>query len=83
MAENLDDFLAVHHFLNKAVHSAQIDLLADIVFPGQLGEIRGDNKHDHRGQDRDHRQRRIQDEHCDQRSSHRDHRVDDLRNALA
>ena len=39
MTEHLDYLLAVQHFLDKAVHSTQIHLLADIILSGQLGEI--------------------------------------------
>ena len=39
VAEHLDYLLTVQHLLNKAVHSSQIDLLADIVFSGQSGKI--------------------------------------------
>ena len=72
MAEYLYHFLSVQHFLDKAVHGTQIDLLADIISAGQLGEIRCDKQHDHCSQYGDHRKRRVQDDHRDQCGRHRD-----------
>ena len=83
MAEDFDDFLPVQHFLDKSVHSTEVDLLADVVFPRQLREIGCDKEHDSRGQKRDDCQHRIQDDHGDQRGRHGNDRVDDLRDALA
>ena len=83
MAEDLDYLLSVQHLLNKAVHSSQIDLLADIISSRQLREIGRHKEHDHGGQYGDDCQRRVQDDHRDQCRRHGDHRVDDLRDTLA
>ena len=83
VAEYFYNLLPVQHFLNKSVHSAEIDLLADKIFSRKFREIRRYQKHHHGGKDGDNGQRRIQDDHGDESSRHGDHRVDDLGDTLA
>ena len=45
VAENLDDLLAVHHFLDVAVDFAQLLLLLEEVLAGVAGEILGGQHH--------------------------------------
>ena len=83
VAEYLDHLLSVQHLLDKAVHNAQIFLLLDIVFAGQLGEVGGHSDHDQSGQDRNNGEGGIQAQHDHQSSQHGNNRVDHLGNALA
>ena len=83
MAEYLDHFLAIQHFLDKAVHCAQISLLVNIVFPGTASQFTGNQQHNDSGNHRDDGQHRVEHQHGNQSSNHGDHRVDNLRNALA
>ena len=45
MAEDLDDFLAVHHFLDEALGLAERVLLADEVFGGFAADVLGRKRH--------------------------------------
>ena len=45
MAENLDDLLAVHHFLDIAVDLAQFLLLLDEDLAGVSGQVLGCQQH--------------------------------------
>ena len=83
MAEDFDNLLPVQHLFDKSIHSPQIDLLTDIIPSGQLREIGRHKEHDGGRENGDHRQRRVQDDHRDQRRRHGDNRVDNLRDALA
>ena len=83
VAEDLDDLLAVEHLLDEAVNYAEVALLPDVVLAGELGEVRGDEQHDHCGDDGDDGQRRVEHDHAYERGDHGDDRVDYLRNALA
>ena len=83
MAEYLDHFLAIQHFLDKAVHCAQISLLVNIVFPGAASQFAGNQQHNNSGNHWDNGQHRVEHQHGNQGGNHGDHRVDNLRNALA
>ena len=83
MAEDFDNLLPVQYLFDKSIHSPQIDLLTDIIPSGQLREIGRHKEHDGGRENGDHRQRRVQDDHRDQRRRHGDNRVDNLRDALA
>ena len=83
MAEHLDYLLPVQHLLDEAVHNAQVPLLTDIVFAGELGEVLRDHQHHRSCQQGDDGQRRIEQYHGHQCGHHGNDRVDDLGNALA
>ena len=83
MAEYFYHFLAVQHFLDKSVHRAQINLLADVILSGQSGKSGGDKQHHECSQDGNHRQGRTENQHGHQGCRHGNHRVDNLRNTLA
>ena len=46
MAEDLDDLLAVHHFLHKALGAGDGFLLLEEVAGGMAADVAGDEKHD-------------------------------------
>ena len=83
MAENLDDLLAVHHFLNIAVDLAQLLLLLDEKLAGVASQVFGGQQHhaDHR--QRQQRQGDAEVNHRGQHADQCDNRVDQLGQALA
>ena len=83
MAKDLDDLLAVHHFLNVTVDLAQLLLLLDEVFAGVAGQVLRRQQHDADHRESQHRQGDAQIEHRGQHADEGHNRVDELRQALA
>ena len=83
MAKDLDDLLAVHHFLNVAIDLAQLLLLLDEVFAGVAGQVLRRQQHDADHREGQHRQGDTQIEHRGQHADEGHNRVDELRQALA
>ena len=82
VAEHLDHLLAGHHFLNVAVHRAQIALLGHKVLAGVGGEVFGDHQHDAHHDEGDQCQRPGQGNHQRRGADNGDKAVDELRDGL-
>ena len=83
MAEHLDNLLAIHHFLDIAVDTAQVLLLLSEVKSGFCSDLGGNEQHHANHQKSEECQRNVQKKHTCKRGNHADKRVDHLRNALA
>ena len=83
VAENLDDLLAVHHFLDVAVDFAQLLLLLEEVLAGVAGEILGGQHHSADHDQGQHAQRHAEVKHGQKYADYRNDRIDQLGQALA
>ena len=83
MAEDFHDLLAVHHFLNVAVHLAQFALLRHKVPAGIANQDAAAHKDQADHHDRNNRQRDAQRHHGDKDADHRNDAVEHLGHALA
>ena len=63
MAEDLDDFLAVHHFLDEALGLAERVLLANEVFGGFTADVLGRKRHADDAENHNDHQRHAEIEH--------------------
>ena len=82
MAEDLDDFLAVHHFLDEALGLAERVLLADEVFGGFTADVLGRKRHADDAENDDHHQRHAVIEHHAHNADDGKSRGDEVRKAL-
>ena len=83
MAEDLHDLLAFHHFLNVAVHHAQLALLCNEVLAGLSGQLGRNEQGQRQHQEGEHGQLPAHDQHADKGGNQRHQRIHQLRNALA
>ena len=83
VAENLDDLLAVHHFLDVAVDFAQLLLLLEEVLAGVAGEILGGQHHSADHDQGQYAQRHAEVKHGQKYADYRNDRIDQLGQALA
>ena len=83
VTEDLDNLLAVHHFLDETVDSTKGLLLFHEVASGKSGHFFRYGKHDRYHNECCNRQRNVQNQHADKDADNRDRTVDDLRNTLA
>ena len=83
VAENLDDLLAVHHFLDVAVDLAQLLLLLEEVLAGVAGEILGGQHHSADHDQGQYAQRHAEVKHGQKYADYRNDRIDQLGQALA
>ena len=83
MAEDLDDLLTVHHLFDVAVDGAEIFLLIQEILAALSGGFFCTDEHKRDHDERDERQRDVQNEHTHEDTHDRERAVDDLRDALA
>ena len=82
MAEDLDDLLTVHHFLDEAFCFAEGVLLADKVFCGLAADIFGGKRHADDAENDDEHQRQAVIDHHAQHAEHRQTAGQKVRQAL-
>ena len=83
MAEDLDDLLAGHHFLNESVEFTQVLLLGHEVPAGQGSHLDGQEQHQADHGQGDKGQGEIQDHHHGKNTDDGDGAVEELGNTLA
>ena len=83
VGEHLDDFLALHHFLDVAVQLAEVTLLGDEVFAALGGDLLGGEEHQGYHQHGDDGETDGQHTHADKDGNDGDGAGDELRDALA
>ena len=83
MAEDFDNLLSIHHFLNISVNLSKIHLLFHEIFSTLACRESGRFDHERHHNQGHNRKRNIQDQHTDKYTDDRKSTVDHLRNTLA